>query len=379
MDDARGDSIFVIKDSELHELPARSLREGILKTTLEGSLQKLIEDYPQIIPGAQINPGSDDPPRFVVLCREMPVSGFSVDLLLVDQYGVPTIVETKLAENPDSRRAVIGQLLEYAANAVEMWGNGRIREKATEYWSKKGKSLDDVIAELLEDEEADVEGFWDEVEHNLHFRRLRLILIGDKLRPEVQRTIEFLNQELRNVEFLGLQITCYGKGEYELVIVPRLVGQTQTTAAKEENKAKQWQYSELRQLFAVIENKRLSERLLKILEWTREHGLFTSSKSRIPMFGILGKFGKKLVTIENSGKFHAWLHEERFDGDIQVRKEFIKALNKLPIFSCDPNMNLTEKDSSGAIDVLTDEEFEMFLKILKEFCLGEKGKDQNSN
>ncbi len=371
MDDARGDSIFVIKDSELHELPARSLREGILKTTLEGSLQKLIEDYPQIIPGAQINPGSDDPPRFVVLCREMPVSGFSVDLLLVDQYGVPTIVETKLAENPDSRRAVIGQLLEYAANAVEMWGNGRIREKATEYWSKKGKSLDDVIAELLEDEEADVEGFWDEVEHNLHFRRLRLILIGDKLRPEVQRTIEFLNQELRNVEFLGLQITCYGKGEDELVIVPRLVGQTQTTAAKE-RKSKAWHYTELRKRFEALENEKLRQRLLRILEWAREKGVFVGGVTSTPSFGILGKYGGKILTIHENGKFRAIVGLSHFNNSAEERDRFISKLNRLPIFKCDLYQVVEKKESFGAIDELSEQEFEEFVNILQEFCLAEK-------
>ncbi len=74
----------------------------------------LIERYPEVLPGKQIDPGSDDPPRFALLRREVPVAGGSLDHLLVDQHGVLTLVETKLAENPEARREVVGQMLDYA-------------------------------------------------------------------------------------------------------------------------------------------------------------------------------------------------------------------------------------------------------------------------
>ncbi|MDP6379763.1 MAG: hypothetical protein QF662_00340, partial [Phycisphaerae bacterium] len=113
-DTRQSDEVFVIQDGRLRSLLSRSLRDGLLGTTLEDALQKLIEEYPQIIPGSQISPGSDDPPRFVLLCREMAVEDWSLDFLLVDQHGIPTLVEAKLIQNPESRRAVVGQIIEYA-------------------------------------------------------------------------------------------------------------------------------------------------------------------------------------------------------------------------------------------------------------------------
>ena len=92
---------------------------------LEEALQTLIAKQPNIINGRQIEPGSADPPRFVLLRREMPIGDWSLDHLLVDQRGGPTFVEAKLIENPEARRAVIGQVLDYVALASERWGDGQ--------------------------------------------------------------------------------------------------------------------------------------------------------------------------------------------------------------------------------------------------------------
>ena len=180
------DEISLINGTgELSTLPARSMRAGLLGKRLEDALQMLLQRYPQIIPGKQIDPASDDPPRFVLLRREMPVGDWSLDHLFVDQRGVLTLVETKLFENPGSRREVIGQLIEYAANAIDVWASGQARQSAAEFWAKQGEKLDEVISEAFED--VDIEEFWDLVEMNLRNGRLRLIIAADEIRPEVRR------------------------------------------------------------------------------------------------------------------------------------------------------------------------------------------------
>src|SRR5262249_8431917 len=72
-----------------------------------------------------------------LLRREMPVAGGSLDHLLVDQHGVLTLIETKLAEFPAARREVVGQILDYAANAEREWGNGEARRLAQDYWERR--------------------------------------------------------------------------------------------------------------------------------------------------------------------------------------------------------------------------------------------------
>lgn len=228
----KSDYVVIVKDGSPHPLSPYSFKMGLFGKRMEDALQTLLERYPNILPGKQMDPGSEDPPRFVLLCREMPVSGQSLDHLLVDQRGVLTLVEAKLFINPEARREVVGQIIEYAANGVQLWGNGRAREKALEFWNERGRKLDDVIREGFENLEMDIDGFWETVEKNLHERSLRLVILADQLRPEARRAIEYLNEEMENTEIYGLELRCYGDEKNSLVIAPLLIGQTQATAEK---------------------------------------------------------------------------------------------------------------------------------------------------
>jgi RecB family endonuclease NucS len=53
-------------------------------------------------------------PRLAVLGREVRLGTGSADLLAVESTGRLVIIEVKLAENAESRRAVVAQVLSYA-------------------------------------------------------------------------------------------------------------------------------------------------------------------------------------------------------------------------------------------------------------------------
>lgn len=74
----------------------------------ERSLHDLVEKTPQILPLS----GS---PRITVLGREVRLGGGYADLLAVESSGQLVLVEVKLADNSESRRAVVAQVLSYAA------------------------------------------------------------------------------------------------------------------------------------------------------------------------------------------------------------------------------------------------------------------------
>ncbi len=219
------DEVFWITGDERRPLRLRPFREGILGTTLEDALQRLLEKHADVIPGSQMEPGSEDPPRFVLLRREMPVAGWSLDHLLVDQRGVLTLVEAKLIQNPESRREVLGQVFEYAAFAQGAWGNGRVRQIAESGSVSKGGGIDRVLQEKF-GPNFDTEAFWTNVDKNLAEGRIRLIIAADELRPEVRRVIEYLNLNMPTVEIYGLELRCYGDAE-QFVLVPLLVGRSQ--------------------------------------------------------------------------------------------------------------------------------------------------------
>ena len=98
----------------------------------EDHLQDLIAAHPELLDGEQMRPG--DPLRWLLVTREKGVSTereeghrWAVDLLLVDQDALPTLVEVKRGANPEIRRTVIGQMLEYAAHAAQTWTAGELR------------------------------------------------------------------------------------------------------------------------------------------------------------------------------------------------------------------------------------------------------------
>ena len=79
----------------------------------EAQLQSFLAEYPGMIPFEDI---SDQILQLKVMLREigLPGSG-STDIVGADEEGAISILECKLAANPEVKRKVIGQVLEYAA------------------------------------------------------------------------------------------------------------------------------------------------------------------------------------------------------------------------------------------------------------------------
>ena len=72
----------------------------------EAELQALLANDPQFIPGCD----------GAVVAREVTVPGVgAIDLVAVTDDGTITLVECKLAKNPEIRRAVVGQIMAYAS------------------------------------------------------------------------------------------------------------------------------------------------------------------------------------------------------------------------------------------------------------------------
>ena len=80
-------------------------------------LQTLIHRHPACLPIGEIEPAFDD---LTPVCMELPVSSGSVDNLLMTADGNIVIVEVKLWRNPESRRTVIAQALDYATAMFRM-------------------------------------------------------------------------------------------------------------------------------------------------------------------------------------------------------------------------------------------------------------------
>src|SRR5438874_7141930 len=100
--------------------------------------------------------------------------------MFLDQDAIPTIVEVKRSSDTRARRAVVGQLLDYAANAAAHWPVSRMKERFSARCKAEGTDPDEEVREAFE-EDVDPDAFWQLADKNLKERRLRLVFVADKI------------------------------------------------------------------------------------------------------------------------------------------------------------------------------------------------------
>ena len=195
----------------------------------EELLQKLIGEHPELLGGDQMRP--DDPLRWILVRREMPIEDWAIDHLLLDQDAQPTLVEVKRGESRRIRRTVVGQMLDYAATAAGVWSGDGMRRAFEEDARKRGKDpLDELNNLLRPDDETDAEDlaveFWERAATNLAANRLRLLFVADEIPVELERVVKFLNEHTRdNLEVLAVEVKQY-PGKFGDALVSRVIGQT---------------------------------------------------------------------------------------------------------------------------------------------------------
>lgn len=237
----RPSKVFVITQGDtisvMHESPYDS----------EHVLQQLLANYPDLLAGDQLSP--EEPRRWLLIGREVGVPGeegaadrWSLDHLFVDQDGIPTLVECKRASDTRSRRQVVAQMLDYAANATEYWPLEKLRQSAAETAIQWGADLDTRLQSFLETDEPDaIESFWQNVEQNLQAGRIRLLFVSDIIPRELRRIVEFLNGQMDRTEVLAIEVKQYvgeveEHGDQLRVMASRVLGMTE--AARDKKKSR---------------------------------------------------------------------------------------------------------------------------------------------
>jgi len=367
----KSEEIFLLNDQHVTSMPERPMRLGLFGKTLEDALQTLLEKHPEVIPGKQIAPGSEEPPKFFLLRREMPVSGWSLDHLFVDQRGVLTLVEAKLIQNPESRRDVIGQIIEYAANAIELWAHGKLRQYATAYYGDRGSDLDSAMRESFGDD-LDVDGFWAQVDENLADGKLRLIIASDQIRNEVRRMIEYLNTEMHRVEVLGLELKCYGHDDASMVLVPRIIGQTQASIDRRTitEKPVRWTKERLAENIEAMPEGILKQRIKRVFDWAVTHNRLSESSSKNFSLGIgMRDGGQGFLWVYRDGTGYVGLTKNRFGGNEEIGKTLLAAFVKLGLLSGDKSYEQIRDGRYFAkpLDQLDQASFDAVLDVLDKY------------
>lgn len=193
----------------------------------EADIQRLIADHPEVLAGEAMTPAA--PRRWLLVGVEVPVpdgaggARWSLDVLLLDQDARPTLVEVKRGSNPEVRREVLGQMLDYVAHAERYWPVGTLRERCETAHAGREGGFAGALAALLAEDEPDADAFWERVDANLRAANLRLLFAADGIPDELARVVEFLNAQMATVEVLAVDIRRFAGGD-AATLVPRVIG-----------------------------------------------------------------------------------------------------------------------------------------------------------
>lgn len=215
--------IFVNKDgkTEKHLYPLFP-REKMFN---ELWLQELLIANPSLLPSKDIDESWDN---LIPLGREVPVTAGAIDNLYITPEGLICLVETKLWRNPEAHRTVVAQIIDYAKDLSKMTFDEFINaiEKSifngrkSNFWYRISKNIKEI----------DQIEFQSKVKENLSRGRFLLLIVGDRIYPEVAMLLDAI-QSAPNLEFkIGLiELQMYKtskENHWPLLVIPAIVGKT---------------------------------------------------------------------------------------------------------------------------------------------------------
>ena len=194
----------------------------------ESELRDLLATKAAALPVRHFDPVFASP---VCLGTEFPVRGVGrVDGLFLSPSGYLTILETKLWQNPEARREVVAQVIDYA-QAIARWTFSDLETKFREQRAVAGQSTPSLYDHVCESEDgADGQReFVDAVNRCLNAGRFLLLVVGDGIREGVEKMAEVLQRTPTLQYTLGLvELACYRRrGRNEgLLMVPQILTRT---------------------------------------------------------------------------------------------------------------------------------------------------------
>ncbi len=191
----------------------------------EGWLQDLLHESPELLPIDEIDPSWGP---LISLGREIATTAGPIDNLFVSPQGRLTVVEAKLWRNPESRRKVIGQVLDYAS-ALAALSYDELSATVANASSDAPSSLWQHVQDAEPDTDpADESAFVDTVTRGLRDSRFLLLVVGDGIHEQLESMAGLIGRHPDlgfHLELVEMQLYRVDRGDGHLVI-PSLVGRT---------------------------------------------------------------------------------------------------------------------------------------------------------
>ena len=187
----------------------------------EAYIQDLAFAHPSCLPISELDRSYEG---LIPVCKELNTPAGPLDILYVTPQGRLVIVEAKLWRNPEARRKVIGQILDYAKE-LSRWDYQDLQREISRATGRKGN----VLYDLVKDQHPQITEaeFVDDVTRTLAKGRYLLLILGDGIREGVAAITEFL-EEAGQLEFtFGMvELALYKTPSGRTLVQPRVLAKT---------------------------------------------------------------------------------------------------------------------------------------------------------
>lgn len=210
---------IIIKDNQVQSFEKVALNSSLYD---ENWIQNLCFKNSALLPIDEIEPTFGG---MIPICRELSTESGYIDLIYLNESGFITIGECKLWRNPEARRKVVGQVLDYAKD-LSKWDFTKFETECIK--SRKGNktSLFKILLEFYP--EIDEATFIDNVQNNLKKGRFLLVIIGDGIRENMEELATYIHRNGNlNFTLSLIEIPIYkNPNGDEIIVTPRILAKT---------------------------------------------------------------------------------------------------------------------------------------------------------
>ena len=187
----------------------------------EANIQALVHEHPACLPIAEIDAMFSGP---VPICTELSTPAGPIDNFMLTPSGLPVLVECKLWRNPEARRTVVSQILDYAKE-LSRWSSSDVEREVSRRLKRDGNPLLDMV--WAAEPRVDEQQFNDALTANLRRGRFLLLIVGDGIREGVEAIAEYLQLHAGLHFSLGLvELPIYVMPNGDRLVVPRVLART---------------------------------------------------------------------------------------------------------------------------------------------------------
>ena len=196
---------------------------GDVKHKDESWLRDTLFDNPEILPIDDIDSAFGP---LIPICKELRTDAGPIDAVFINERGRLTIIECKLWKNPQARREVVAQTLDYVS-ALTDWSYADLQRQVASALGRKGNIPFELVRTRTGGRLNEPE-FIDAVSRCLREGRVLALLAGDGIREGIQSLTELVNRNATRAFTFGLiEVALYRFAKNRFAIQPRVLAETE--------------------------------------------------------------------------------------------------------------------------------------------------------